>query len=32
VTVFKTCGGRPGLLSQMVELATFGTQKDEDWL
>ena len=32
VTVFKTCGGRPGLLSQMVELATLGTQKDEDWL
>jgi len=31
-TVFKTCGGRPGLLSQMVELATMGTEKAEDWL
>ena len=31
-TVFKTCGGRPGLLSQMVELATIGTEKAEDWL
>jgi len=31
-TVFKTCGGRPGLLSQMVEMATLGTEKDEDWL
>jgi hypothetical protein len=31
-TVFKTCGGRPGLLSQMVDLAAVGTEKDEDWL
>jgi hypothetical protein len=31
-TVFKTCGGRPGLLSQMVEMATVGTEKAEDWL
>jgi hypothetical protein len=31
-TVFKTCGGRPGLLSQMVELATMRTEKAEDWL
>jgi len=31
-TVFKTCGGRPGLLSQMVEIATMGTEKERDWL
>jgi hypothetical protein len=31
-TVFKTCGGRPGLLSQMVDLAAVGTEKEEDWL
>jgi hypothetical protein len=31
-TVFKTSGGRPGLLSQMVELATIGAEKTEDWL
>jgi hypothetical protein len=32
VTVFKTCGGRPGLLSQMVDLAAVGVEKEEDWL
>jgi len=31
-TVFRTSGGRPGLLSQMVELATVGSEKAEDWL
>lgn len=31
-TVFKTCGGRPGLLSQMVEIATMGTEKEKEWL
>jgi hypothetical protein len=32
ITVYRTTGGRPSLLSQQLEIATLGQQKDDEWL
>lgn len=32
VTVYRTTGGRPSLLSQQLEMATLGKQKEDEWL
>lgn len=31
-TIFKTCGGFPGLMAKMADVATMDAQDDDDWL